>query len=273
MKSPLHQHKQAVFESWVRGYCKKTQLHYLWPQICYDPNTLEIIHVVFEKNSKNEDVISWPVKIEGIEHSNIDFTTKKPTMPDGSEWNFREWHKIALGGCPLTKQCEKTPASFWEWRLQTIPQGNLACDLDFLYKKGDKVFGIEATEIYYIDECPENPDSDVYEHFIRLLRLRKGGTGGFNIMQLRVQYNLLQRLGGKLLFLLHKFDKTRNPYELRTDKVSIIEITDEVLRQIETIIKAAGEGHQFAAKEHCKELIKPKMKFMTLESVMQLCTS
>jgi hypothetical protein len=137
MKAVLHKNKRDVFESWINEFCASKEAKYIWPQICYHNQTGDVIHLVFEKNDKNKDVIEWPVQLkfksgEEIPCTNIDFTQGSPKTETGDEWNYKEWYIDALGG-RLQKQCQKTPVSFWDWRTQTWPQGNLTCDLDFLF--------------------------------------------------------------------------------------------------------------------------------------------
>jgi len=130
----------------------------------------------------------------------------------------------------------KEPTSFWDWRLQTRPQGNATCDLDFLCRtvKAEYI-GIEATEIYYVDKS-SNVNQDVFEHFQRLLRLRKGSTHGFNMKQLRAQRNFVAVFGGRMFILFHQILKDQKPYRLREDKCLLLEVNDANYKRIESIV-------------------------------------
>lgn len=235
MKNILHSRKKDVFGTWLNDYFLEKKAKYIWAQLCYDWNTGELIHVVFEKNTDNEAFVEWPVKVEDLPFTNIDFTGNEPVLDDGSPWDYYNWHKEALG-CELQSSPKATPESFWDWRLQTRPKGNATCDLDFLAKtvKGEYI-GIEATEIYYVDES-SNINQDVFEHFQRLLRLRRGNRPGFNTKQLKAQKQFVEKRGGRMFMLFHQILKNQTPYKLRDDRCLLLEITDSNLNRIESII-------------------------------------
>lgn len=237
MKGIMHQSKKNVFTNWLHNYLKSEGKKYIWPQICYERNTARLIHIVFEKNQSNEEFVEWPAtNLGGVPFTNINFTVVPPILEDGNEWDFNNWYNHALN-CTLSRDCTRTPVSFWDWRSQTWPQDNLTCDLDFLYLNSmGKYIGIEATEIYCVDE---NKDCklDVFEHFKRLFLYRKGNTGGFNIDQLKAQKNLLASRNGKLYMLFHQFIEKGGKYILREDRVLLIEINDSNILEIENLIK------------------------------------
>ena len=286
MKQVLHRNKRDVFESWINEFCLDKKAKYIWPQICYHNQTGDVIHLVFEKNRKNQDVIEWPVKLnfkngKSIPVTNIDFTTNEPSLENGQRWDYETWYETALGGS-LQKACNQKPSSFWNWRTQSCPQGNLTCDLDFLFfkKSNNTYYGFEATEIYYVDQS-SNRNQDIYEHFERLLKLRKGNMNGFNTLQLKAQLNLLSQLEGGLGLILHQIVKedsqpiemnqvrdmsasyttTSMPqFKLRDDKVVTLKITDETIQNIRSFLDSPYENN--LNKE------KSELRFQSLVSVM-----
>ncbi|EKH9202065.1 TPA: hypothetical protein ACVU5R_005145 [Vibrio parahaemolyticus] len=287
MKAVLHTRKKDVFETWVNDFCSEKKVKYIWPQICYHNQTGDVIHLVFEKNHKNKDVIEWPVKLnfkngENIPVTNIDFTTREPTLENGQKWEYETWYETALGGS-LQKKCGQIPSSFWNWRTQTWPQGNLTCDMDFLFfkKRNNTYYGFEATEIYYVDQSADK-NQDVYEHFERLLKLRKGSMNGFNTLQLTAQLNLLSKLEGALGLILHQIvnevEQTidqnqvreiaasysvvndRPRFKLRDDKVVTLSVSDETVQNIRSFLDNPIENS--LDKE------KSELRFQSLVSVM-----
>ncbi|EGQ9112932.1 TPA: hypothetical protein O4G41_002650 [Vibrio alginolyticus] len=287
MKAVLHTSKKEVFETWVNDFCLEKRVKYIWPQICYHNQTGEVIHLVFEKNHKNKDVIEWPVKLNfksgnNIPVTNIDFTTQEPTLDNGQRWEYETWYETALGGS-LQKNCGQTPFSFWNWRTLTWPQGNLTCDMDFLFfkKSNNTYYGFEATEIYHVDKSA-NKNLDVYEHFERLLKLRKGSTNGFNTLQLKAQLNLLSQLEGALGLILHQIvEEVDQPteqnqvremaasysvtndkpqFKLRDDKVVTLKINDETVQNIRKFLENPSENS--LNKE------KSELRFQSLVNVM-----
>ena len=233
MKSVQHYSKKDVFENWLH---RNFQTKYIWPQICYDVNTSQPIHIVFEKNQRNQRYIQWPINHLGtVPSTNIDFTKTPPTLPEGRPWDYRNWHQHALNG-RLLNPPSRVPKSFWDWRLQTRPQNNLTCDLDFLCQNDEgRYVGIEATEIYYVDESP-NIEQDCYEHFKRLFIYRRGNTGGFNVQQLRAQYAYVKDLFGDLYMIFHQIQKPA--YRLVERRVLLIKVDEETLRLIERMLTA-----------------------------------
>lgn len=252
MKEIIHSEKKDVFSTWLNDYCARKNLKYIWPQICYRWDTGALLHIVFEKNSTNEQHVQWPMHIPAIPATNIDFTTSPPTLGNGKAWDYQTWHERALA-CMLSNRPEEAPASFWDWRLKTKPQGNATCDLDFFCKTVDgEYIGIEATEIYYVDPSPD-PNRDVYEHLQRLLTLRKGENPGFNLKQLKAQMNFVRRFQGRLFMLFHQILKRRHPYRLRDDKCLLLEINDESYEAIEFIVSQAGTlSHEAVRDPHAK---------------------
>lgn len=239
MKKILYTSKRDVFSAWLNEYFTRTSSKYIWAQICYDWNTGELLHVVFEKNTENECYIEWPVYIPDIPTTNIDFTGSHPTLENGEPWDYRSWHIHALS-CVLLNEPTGVPGSFWDWRLNTRPQGNATCDLDFLCKtKEGEYIGIEATEIYYV-ETSSNFNRDVYEHFQRLLKLRRGSNPGFNLRQLQAQKNFVQIFGGRMFMLFHQILKDNEPYRLREDKCLLLEINDLNYQRIESIVSQSS---------------------------------
>jgi hypothetical protein len=265
MKAVVHQAKKSVFEDWINQYLTKNGGTYIWPQITYDWNSVDILHIVFEKNSHNEKFIEWPATLKNVATTNIDFTCSPPELSDGSNWDFKTWHIKALQ-CGLANAPTKTPASFWGWRLDTRPQGNATCDLDFLgCTKDDKLIGIEATEIYFIDESKDN-NKDVYEHFQRLFRFRKGG--GFNIKQLQAQFNFMQGVEGRLFLAIHQIIKTATPYTLRDDKILLLEIDLEQIGSLKTIINSSDNAAGAKQRQEAMDKLKSKMHFGSMAQLM-----
>lgn len=274
MKKILYPSKRDVFNAWLNDYYVRKKSKYIWAQICYDWNTAELLHVVFEKNHENQAHIQWPVNVPGVPATNIDFTTEVPTLENGEPWDYRSWHKSALG-CDLMSEPREKPKSFWDWRLKTRPQGNATCDLDFFCKTvKNEYIGIEATEIYYVDTSP-NPDQDVFEHVQRLLRLRKGNSQGFNLKQLKAQKNFVHLFGGRLFLLFHKIFKEQQPYRLREDKCLLLEVDDENYNAIESLIhKPSNEMPKPPVrcdigqnKEDPIEKIKRNIRFVSLQKI------
>ena len=235
MKKILYENKKDVFSNWLNKYFIRKQSRYIWAQICYDWDTGNLLHVVFEKNSSNEKYIQWPIYMPDIPVTNIDFTSGTPTLDNGQLWDYKSWHRDALR-CNLSSDPRTEPTSFWDWRLQTRPQGNATCDLDFFCKTVDKEFiGIEATEIYYVDSSADI-NQDVFEHFQRLLKLRKGNSHGFNLRQLRAQKKFVRLFKGRLFMLFHQILTDQQPYRLREDKCLLLEINDSNYKRIESIV-------------------------------------
>jgi len=234
MKGILHERKKNVFQNWLHGHLLQK---YIWAQICYDINNYESIHIVLEKNSNNSNFIDWPLsKLDDIACTNIDFTVEPPQLDDGNRWDFCKWHLSALK-CRLMSEPSHIPTSFWNWRRETRPQGNLTCDLDCLcVNKYGTYIGIEATEIYFVNDN-ENIEKDVYEHFKRLFTLRKGKAGGFNIAQLKAQKAFLDKLDGKLYMLFHKLIEHESTLQLYEEKILLLIIEDETISEIQQLIK------------------------------------
>ena len=273
MKEIVHSSKKDVFSNWINQFFLSKGKKYIWPQLCYDWNTGELQHIVFEKNSKNKGSVEWPVKFDqtkvGI--TNIDFTDCPPKLDDGKEWDFLEWHIDALG-CDLKNSPQKPPGSFHDWRLQTKPQGNLACDLDLLCTTNDNGYiGIEATEIYHLEESNDR-SKDCYKHFVRLLTLRKSG---FNLLQLKAIMNFMAILDGRAFILLHQFvDNSQNNnhhYRLREDRSMLIELDQTNYHQIERIVKEdrnmVREPGSAPSDEDPMVLLKPKFTFLPLNKI------
>lgn len=275
MKKVLYTSKRDVFSTWLNDFYVQKRSKYIWAQICYDWETAELLHVVFEKNSENQAYIQWPVQVPGVPVTNIDFTTDFPTLENGDPWDYLSWHKSALG-CDLMSEPRETPESFWDWRLKTRPQGNATCDLDFFCKTVESEYiGIEATEIYYVDTSP-NPNQDVFEHFQRLLRLRKGNSNGFNLRQLKAQKSFVHIFGGRLFLLFHQILKEQQPYRLREDKCLLLEVDDENYKTIESIIHqssnevrkpAVGYEIGYNNQDPIKK-IKENIRFVSLQKIL-----
>ncbi len=247
MKKIQYDTKKDVFSNWLNEYMVKKQSTYIWAQICYEWNTGDLLHVIFERNADNKNHIEWPVHIPGIPVTNIDFTNGSPALDDGKLWDYRSWHRDALR-CHLKNNPRTEPASFWNWRLQTCPQGNATCDLDFLCRTVEKEYiGIEATEIYYVDRS-SNVDQDVFEHFQRLFKLRKGNNRpGFNLRQLKAQKKFIEFFCGRMFMLFHQIFKDQQPYRLREDKCLLLEIDDENYKRIESIVRPTYAEHMSPA--------------------------
>ena len=262
MKPVLHEHKKDVFTNWVNAFCQRHNIRYLWPQICYDINTLDILHLVFEKNASNRNFIYWPViNFHCYPKTNLDFTRKHPQLDNGQAWDYHNWHKQALN-CNLLKSPSQAPASFWNWRLNTRPQGNLTCDLDFLFKSPSNFYGLEATQIYYVDQ-DKDPEKDVYEHFKRLFILRKGNESpGFNIKQLQAQHKLVSRLNGSFYLIFHQILNENRHYYLREDKALTLKIDTETLKLLYNVI------NRYEIDDNLRYLY-PKLDFVNLNSFMQ----
>ena len=266
MKNIVHQAKKSVFEEWIHQYLAKNGGTYIWPQITYDWDSVDLLHVVFEKNSQNKKFIEWPATLKNVGITNIDFTCSPPMLSNGTNWDFRTWHKSALS-CQLASSPSKIPESFWGWRLDTRPKGNATCDLDFLgHTKDGKLIGIEATEIYFIDES-SNINQDVYEHFQRLLRFRKGG--GFNIKQLWAQLKFVQAVEGRLFLAIHQIIKTTQPFTLKDDKILLLEIEEKQLDLIKIIIDSSNNADGLKQRQGTMEKLKPNMHFSSMEKLME----
>lgn len=239
MKSVLHPKRRAVFGNWLHRYLAQNEKRYIWPQICYETGSARPIHLVFEKNRFNAPVIMWPVShFCHIPSTHIDFTSFPPSLPSGEPWDYTRWHTIALNGPLRHGQCSGVPTSFWDWRKQTVPQGNLTCDLDGIFKdRSGRFIGIEATQIYHVTESAD-VERDVFEHFKRLFLLRHGRTGGFNLWQLKAQKRVMDLMTGRLFMLFHLIvEKSGGIHWVGEDRVLLLEIDDDALHLIETMIK------------------------------------
>lgn len=248
MKKILHRNKKDVFNDWVNMHLSAHDKKYIWAQICYDWSTGNILHVVFERNLTNKGHVEWPVLVEGVPVTNIDFTVDGPVLDNGQLWDYKTWHIEALN-CNLSYQPKSEPKSFWDWRIQTEPRGNATCDLDFLCKTSvSEYIGIEATEIYFIEKSIDK-NKDVVTHLNNLFKLRKSssrGSGkGFNLKQLKAQKSFMDMLGGRLYMLFHKIVKDQNPYIIQEDKCLLLEVNSESYTEIERIV----EGSNVEAKE------------------------
>ena len=155
--------------------------------------------------------------------------------------------------------------------------------MDFLFFKRSHstYYGFEATEIYHVDQST-NKNQDVYEHFERLLKLRKGSMNGFNTLQLTAQLNLLSKLEGALGLILHQivnevehpvepsqvremvasYSVTNNKprYRLRDDKVVTLNVNDETVQNIRNFLDNPIENS--LNKE------KSELRFQSLVNVM-----
>ena len=129
MKKIQHLNKKEVFSEWIDNNLSLINTGVVfWPQICYDFHTTNPIHIVFEKNQYSFD---WPWNSDNYlpwPYTNIDFTFDIPKLPNGVDWDYERWHIDTLN-CKLQNSPRFVPSSFWNWRLQTRPQGNLTCDL------------------------------------------------------------------------------------------------------------------------------------------------
>lgn len=205
MKGIQHKNKKDVFADWVNQILIPHNNKAYWPQITYEWNSCEPMHIVFEKNHQSfawpwdaPVYLKWPV-------TNIDFTNPPPKLPDGTIWDYHNWHQTALG-CGVQKQVQEVPQSFWNWRTQTWPQGNATCDVDVFYQRGDTWVGVEATEIWYTHENQQNFNQDCYQHISNLIHKRKD----FNFKALYAQAILMESLGGEHYLLLHQINKETN---------------------------------------------------------------
>ena len=205
MKAVQHAGKKDVFADWVNANLGvSNDSHIYSPQITYDWRSENPIHIVFERNTNS---FNWPWCSDiylPYPFTNIDFTATPPLLDDGTPWDYENWFQDALQ-CTLKKVADRTPDSFWDWRLMTWPQGNATCDLDVLHKKGDIWVGIEATEIWYVDENESDHNQDCYQHVHNLIHKRKA----FNFKALRAQCIFMDAIGGEHYFVLHQIDKSK----------------------------------------------------------------
>lgn len=205
MKAVQHASKKDVFADWVSAnLCVSDDSQVYCPQINYDWRTEKPIHIVFEKNHNS---FNWPWRSDiylPYPFTNIDFTEMPPILDNGTSWEYESWYQDALG-CELYKAAEAVPDSFWNWRSMTRPQGNAACDLDVLYKTGDVWVGVEATEIWFVEENESNHNQDCYQHVHNLIHKRKA----FNFKALRAQCIFMDTVGGEHYFVLHQIDKSK----------------------------------------------------------------
>lgn len=260
MKKILYESKKNIFSKWLNHYFFNKKSKYIWPQICYDWDTGNLLHIVFEKTLENQNYINWPVQIGDIPVTNIDFTCSPPQLDYGKVWDYHKWHQQALN-CELAQSPTTVPTSFWNWRLQTRPQGNATCDLDFMCKTVDgKYIGIEATEIYYVDQSSDR-NTDVFEHFQRLFRLRKGKTGGFNLRQLKAQMDFVSLFDGRMFMLFHQILKDQNSYSLREDKCLLLELNEESYHGIEHIVNRSTDT------ENIMENLKKQIHFAPIQNI------
>jgi hypothetical protein len=231
MKQIQHRHKVDVFYNWVSANLSSQMgCATYWPQICYDWTTEVPLHIVFEKK---DGVFVWPWNhLANLPwpYTDINFSSGVPTLVDGSPWDYRNWHKTALNG-DLTTQCSRVPATFWDWRLQVKPKNNLTCDLDVLHRRNsDGVWvGVEATEIWFVDEDSNNLNCDCYQHVHNLIHLRKS----FNFKALRAQNKFISALGGKHYLVLHQ----NNPDKasLVSSKVMTLELNMHMISLLENM--------------------------------------
>jgi len=234
MKNVQHAHKVDVFYDWVdANLSNQNGFATYWPQICYDWSSEKPLHIVFEKKSQ---AFIWPWNSPAplpCVHTDIDFSNGEPTLADGSHWNYNTWHQTALNG-HLTNHCTTTPTSFWDWRLKVRPKNNLTCDLDLLFCKkpsGAKCdgqwVGVEATEIWYVDENEKDLQKDCYQHVSNLIHLRKQ----FNFKALRAQNQLMSALNGMHYLVLHR--NNSNPSSLVANKVMVLELNPNTISLLE----------------------------------------
>ena len=215
MKPIQYLNKKDVFSEWIDDNLSLVNKSPVFcPQICYDWNSADPIHIIFEKKKKGYSFdwpwdsniyLPWP-------YTNIDFTSDSPKLLNGVDWNYETWHINALN-CNLQNAPRSVPSSFWNWRLQTRPQGNLTCDLDVLFKKDDTWIGVEATEIWYVEEN-ENIKYDCFQHVKNLIHYRKA----FNFKALLAQNSFMRGLNGEHYFILHRINKDK----LVEDKVMVL---------------------------------------------------
>lgn len=229
MKQIQRAHKVDVFYNWVDANLSSHKgFATYWPQICYDYTNETPLHIVFEKKN---DVFVWPwdhlVNLPWP-HTDINFSNSVPTLADGSPWDYSNWYKTALNG-PITMPCSKVPTSFWDWRLQVKPKNNLTCDLDVLHRRnGDgKWVGVEATEIWFVDEDSSNLNQDCYQHVHNLIHLRKD----FNFKALRAQNKFMSALSGKHYLVLHQNNKNKS--SLVSSKVMTLELNINMISLLE----------------------------------------
>ena len=247
MKGIQHHNKKDVFADWVNQWLIPDNKQVYWPQITYEWNSCEPMHIVFEKNHHSFvwpwDVpiyLKWPV-------TNIDFTDPPPKLPDGSDWDFWNWHQSALN-CGVQNQVREVPQSFWNWRFQTKPQGNATCDLDVLYQRGDTWVGVEATEIWYVDENEQCHNRDCYHHISNLIRKRKA----FNFNALLAQAIFMQSMGGEHYFLLHQINKAGMLVDARVIIIPLNSTTINILQE------------HCNTREGVKQYLGPHIRFMSM---------
>lgn len=254
MKSVQYQNKKDVFADWVYEEIIPTNTNVYWPQITYEWNSCEPIHIVFEKNQHSFKwpwdspvYLKWPF-------TNIDFTSGTPTLPNGDKWDFKNWYKTALH-CSLQNQVRDgyVPPSFWEWRLQTRPQGNATCDMDVLLKKNGKWIGVEATEIWYVTENQSNYNLDCYQHISNLIHKRKA----FNFKALLAQNIFMESINGEHYFVLHQIDKDRGI--LIDNQVIVIPLNCDTLRIVQ---------NKSFNRDDVKNYLGPHIEFMPLSKFL-----
>jgi hypothetical protein len=223
LKTIQHKTKKDVFADWVNQVVIPTIPSVYWPQITYDWYSCKPIHIVFEKNYQS---FKWPWDSPIYLHwpvTNIDCTKNPPILDNGEVWDYKNWYKTALN-CSLKQQVREVPVSFWDWRLQTWPQGNATCDMDVLFQRNGKWVGVEATEIWYVTENLSNYNQDCYQHISNLIHKRKA----FNFKALSAQSVFMDSLDGEHYFLLHQIDKDQGV--LVDDKVIVIPLNADTLR-------------------------------------------
>tara|TARA_Y100000768_G_C23985665_1_gene688686 strand:- start:130 stop:894 length:765 start_codon:yes stop_codon:yes gene_type:complete len=254
MKGVQHNTKKDVFTDWVNQVVTPKIQSVYWPQITYEWSSCKPIHIVFEKNQQSFKWpwdspvnLRWPV-------TNIDFTKVPPIMASGELWDYNNWYKAALG-CSLSREAREVPISFWNWRLQTWPQGNATCDIDLLFQRNDKWIGVEATEIWYVKEDESNYNEDCYQHISNLIHKRKA----FNHKALLAQSIFMDSLGGEHYFLLHKIDKNRGV--LVDDRVIVIPLNLETLRILQ---------QHTSDRNEVKKYLEPYIQFIPLRDFFVL---
>ncbi|MFC1776119.1 hypothetical protein ACFL3I_02105 [Pseudomonadota bacterium] len=255
MKNVQHANKKDVFADWISAnLCSLSDSEVYWPQICYDWSSEHPIHIIFEKNRQS---FNWPWQSAiylPYSFTNIDFTTSPPSLANGSRWNYENWYQDALNG-PLQKVAECDPVSFWNWRLMTRPKGNLTCDLDVLYNKGGLWIGVEATEIWYVDENSQNFDEDCFQHVCNLIHKRKA----FNFKALRAQCTFMEALNGEHYFVLHRIDKGTST--LVDDKVMVLPLNSQTIAVLES-----GTG----SREDVKNNLGHLFRFQSLSDFFEI---
>lgn len=201
--------KTDAFEQW-RINNSTVYGDFIWVQINYDILGANTLSIVFEEKPQiNINIKNIIQKINGIIpyyilnfiNINSKFYVDATTLDK----------KMNLS---LKNKCLSQVSSYWEYRLKTLPQNCLTCDIDSLEAGKNKLVAIEAAQLF-----DTNSIVDALPNIFRTFKFRKNEV---NENQYLSQFNFMQKINGEAFILFHiidnnKLDTTKPVFIIKND--------------------------------------------------------